>query len=85
MLIPHFGYPAAAVVVVLLLDLLCNPGMAGVNTIQGPFLKLARSLRERGLKGTVLQLYTIGDLRFGELKGKGKRTPNGMGWTRRFE
>ena len=48
--------------------------MAGVNTIQGPFLKLARSLRERGLKGTVLQLYTIGDLRFGELKGKGNRT-----------
>ena len=59
--------------------------MAGVNTIQGPFLKLARSLRERGLKGTVLQLYTIGDLRFGELKGKGNRTPNGLGWTRRFE
>jgi len=66
-------------------DLLCNPAMAGVNTIQGPFLKLARSLRERGLKGTVLQLYTIGDLRFGELKGKGKRTPNVLGWTRRFE
>ena len=46
--------------------------MAGYNTLGAPFLKLARSLRERGVKGTVLQLYTIGDLRFGELKGKGE-------------
>ena len=45
--------------------------MAGVNSLTGPFVKLARSLRERGVKGTVLQLYGIGDLKFGEFKGKG--------------
>jgi hypothetical protein len=28
-----------------------------------------RAVRERGIKGTVIQLYLIGDLKFGELKG----------------
>ena len=46
--------------------------MAGVNSLSGPFVKLARSLREKGLKGTVLQLYGGGDLKFGEFKGKGE-------------
>ena len=46
--------------------------MAGINTLAAPFTKLARSLRERGAWGTVLQLYQIGDVRFGDLKGSGK-------------
>jgi NADH:ubiquinone oxidoreductase subunit len=37
-----------------------------------PFVKLARSVTERGWKGTAIQLYTIGDLKFGELKGTDK-------------
>lgn len=37
-----------------------------------PFIKLARSVRERGWNGTVMQLYQIGDLKFGELKGTDK-------------
>lgn len=39
------------------------------NSLSGPFVKLARALRERGWKGTLTQLYTIGDLKFGQLKG----------------
>jgi NADH:ubiquinone oxidoreductase subunit len=37
-----------------------------------PFIKLARSVQERGWRGTVLQLYTIGDLKFGKLMGTDK-------------
>ncbi len=46
--------------------------MAGINTLAAPFTKLSRSLRERGAWGTVLQLYQIGDVRFGDLKGSGE-------------
>jgi NADH:ubiquinone oxidoreductase subunit len=35
----------------------------------GPFTKLARQVKQRGWKGTLEQLYTIGDLKFGELRG----------------
>ena len=38
----------------------------------GPIVKFSRALKERGLKGTLTQLYTIGDLKFGELKGVDK-------------
>lgn len=38
-------------------------------TLLAPFTKLARAVSERGVKGMLLQLYTIGDLKFGQLKG----------------
>ena len=34
-----------------------------------PFTKLAKQLSQRGLRGTLQQMYLIGDLKFGELKG----------------
>jgi len=37
-----------------------------------PFQSLARSLRERGWKGTITQMYLIGDIKFGVLKGTDK-------------
>jgi NADH:ubiquinone oxidoreductase subunit len=38
-------------------------------TVFAPFVKLAKQVSARGWKGTLTQLYTIGDLKFGELKG----------------
>lgn len=40
------------------------------NTLLAPVTKLMRAVNERGWKGVLLQLYTIGDLKFGELKGE---------------
>lgn len=34
-----------------------------------PLIKLYRSVAQRGVKGTVIQLYMMGDLKFGILKG----------------
>lgn len=42
------------------------------GSLFGPFRKLQRSLKERGWKGCLEQLYTVGDLKFGELKGTDK-------------
>jgi len=39
------------------------------NTALAPLTKLARAVKERGWGGVLEQLYTIGDLKFGELKG----------------
>lgn len=39
------------------------------NTFLAPLTKLARAVKERGWGGVVNQLYTIGDLKFGTLKG----------------
>jgi hypothetical protein len=44
----------------------------GKSTLLAPLTKMVRSLNERGFKGMMLQLYTIGDLRFGTLKGTDK-------------
>ena len=38
-------------------------------SLLGPFTKLFRQINARGVKGTIIQLYTVGDLKFGELKG----------------
>jgi hypothetical protein len=35
-----------------------------------PIAKLSRAISERGWKGTIQQLYLIGDLKFGEFKGQ---------------
>jgi len=34
-----------------------------------PITKLLTAIKQRGIKGTIVQLYLIGDLKFGELKG----------------
>eukprot|EP00341_Mesodinium_pulex_P010219 CAMPEP_0116903566 /NCGR_PEP_ID=MMETSP0467-20121206/10823_1 /TAXON_ID=283647 /ORGANISM="Mesodinium pulex, Strain SPMC105" /LENGTH=185 /DNA_ID=CAMNT_0004577891 /DNA_START=31 /DNA_END=585 /DNA_ORIENTATION=+ len=34
-----------------------------------PIIKTMRALREKGLKNAVIQLYTVGDIKFGVLKG----------------
>tara|TARA_B110000090_G_C13077661_1_gene329743 strand:+ start:172 stop:447 length:276 start_codon:yes stop_codon:yes gene_type:complete len=34
-----------------------------------PFTKLSKQVAERGWKGTMNQLYLIGDIKFGDLKG----------------
>ena len=34
-----------------------------------PFLKLQKQIAARGWRGTLEQLYTIGDIKFGELRG----------------
>eukprot|EP00286_Rhodomonas_abbreviata_P002486 CAMPEP_0181347456 /NCGR_PEP_ID=MMETSP1101-20121128/33890_1 /TAXON_ID=46948 /ORGANISM="Rhodomonas abbreviata, Strain Caron Lab Isolate" /LENGTH=190 /DNA_ID=CAMNT_0023459675 /DNA_START=35 /DNA_END=607 /DNA_ORIENTATION=- len=39
------------------------------STFLAPFTKLAAAVQQRGWKGMITQLYTIGDLKFGELKG----------------
>jgi len=39
------------------------------NTVLAPFTKLMRAVDQRGWNGVMMQLYTIGDLKFGELKG----------------
>jgi NADH:ubiquinone oxidoreductase subunit len=39
------------------------------NSFLAPFTKLARQLGERGWRGTMNQLYTVGDIKFGVLKG----------------
>ena len=39
------------------------------NTWLAPLTKLAQGVKERGWDGVLMQLYTIGDLKFGELKG----------------
>lgn len=41
-------------------------------TLLGPITKTLRAFRERGVWGTVIQLYTVGDLKSGELKGTDK-------------
>jgi NADH:ubiquinone oxidoreductase subunit len=46
--------------------------MSGPVNFLAPLSKLGRSLQERGLKGMIIQLYTIGDLKYGELKGTDK-------------
>jgi NADH dehydrogenase (ubiquinone) 1 alpha subcomplex subunit 12 len=46
--------------------------MSGRNSLLAPFTKLARAISEKGVNGTINQLYTLGDLRFGELKGTDK-------------
>ena len=38
-------------------------------SLLGPFTKLFRQINARSVKGTIIQLYTVGDLKFGELKG----------------
>lgn len=38
-------------------------------TLLAPITKTLRALREKGFWGTVIQLYTVGDLKFGVLKG----------------
>mmetsp|Transcript_43192 Transcript_43192/g.119462 ORF Transcript_43192/g.119462 Transcript_43192/m.119462 type:complete len:189 (+) Transcript_43192:33-599(+) len=38
-----------------------------------PVAKLLRAVQERGWKGALIQLYTIGDLKFGQLKGTDSR------------
>jgi NADH:ubiquinone oxidoreductase subunit len=38
-------------------------------TFFAPFVKLAKQVSVRGWKGTMQQLYVIGDIKFGELKG----------------
>eukprot|EP01041_Mallomonas_annulata_P015594 gene15594-32939_t len=43
--------------------------MSGRNTLFAPAVKLAQAVKERGWWGMVTQLYTIGDLKFGTLKG----------------
>mmetsp|Transcript_18964 Transcript_18964/g.19084 ORF Transcript_18964/g.19084 Transcript_18964/m.19084 type:complete len:186 (+) Transcript_18964:98-655(+) len=43
-----------------------------MNSLHAPFTKLSRAVKERGWWGVVIQLYTIGDLKFGELKGSDK-------------
>lgn len=35
-----------------------------------PFKKLIRGIKERGIKGVITQIYMIGDLKFGALKGQ---------------
>ena len=42
------------------------------STFLAPFTKLMRQVSERGWKGTLAQLYTIGDLKFGTLRGTDK-------------
>ena len=42
------------------------------NTLLAPFTKLMRAVDQRGWNGVMMQLYTIGDLKFGELKGTDK-------------
>ena len=41
-------------------------------TLLAPITKTLRALREKGVWGTVVQLYTVGDLKFGVLKGVDK-------------
>ncbi|KAJ1393948.1 NADH ubiquinone oxidoreductase subunit NDUFA12-domain-containing protein, partial [Ochromonadaceae sp. CCMP2298] len=41
-------------------------------SLLGPFSKLARAVKERGWNGAMMQIYQIGDLKFGELKGSDK-------------
>lgn len=41
-------------------------------TLLAPITKTLRALREKGFWGTVIQLYTVGDLKFGVLKGTDK-------------
>lgn len=43
--------------------------LKGFSSLMAPFTKLSRSVAERGWNGTMTQLYTIGDIKFGELKG----------------
>ena len=43
--------------------------LKGFNSLLAPFTKLSKSVAERGWNGTWTQLYTIGDIKFGELKG----------------
>lgn len=38
----------------------------------GPLVKISRALKEKGWKGTVTQLYLIGDIKFGVHKGTDK-------------
>jgi NADH:ubiquinone oxidoreductase subunit len=38
-------------------------------TFLAPVTKLSRAVKERGWKGVLTQLYVIGDLKFGDLKG----------------
>jgi len=42
------------------------------NTLLAPFSKLMQGVSERGWNGVLMQLYTIGDVKFGELKGVDK-------------
>ncbi len=46
--------------------------LKGLSSLTAPFAKLSKSVAERGWNGTMTQLYTIGDLKFGELKGVDK-------------
>ena len=39
------------------------------STFLAPFTKTYRAVKERGWLGTIIQLYTVGDLKFGTLKG----------------
>lgn len=43
--------------------------LKGFSSLLAPFTKLSKSVAERGWNGTMTQLYTIGDIKFGELKG----------------
>eukprot|EP01033_Poteriospumella_lacustris_P003748 gene3748-2656_t len=45
-------------------------------TFLAPFTKLSRAVKQRGWKGTITQLYVIGDLKFGELKGTDRHGNN---------
>jgi NADH:ubiquinone oxidoreductase subunit len=49
-----------------------SSSLKGFNSVLAPFSKLSRSLAERGLNGTLQQMYLIGDIRFGDLKGTDK-------------
>lgn len=42
------------------------------SSFLAPFTKLFRQVSERGWKGTMTQLYLIGDIKFGTLKGADK-------------